>query len=122
MTRQNKFLNQHRNVLVEYYSERNLYEPDKAVVNILTRNMPMWVSDRLKENIKESLRGFSFDMAMEIVVCVNNCAQYGQCDFTCMPYVDRLLAHHYNAILHEADQKGVEIKNPEKEDFELLDR
>lgn len=114
MIRQHKFLNQHRKVMIEYNSIRFLYKTEPIAADLLEKNLPKWVSERLKENIMESLRGFSFDMAIEIAVSVSNCAQYGQCEFTCLPYIDRLLTHHYNAILHEAEQKCIKIKNYEK--------
>lgn len=107
MTRNNRYLDKHLNLAIGYFSERLMYFPDAEAVKVLERNLPRWVSDRLKENIKESLRGLSPQMARDIVVHVTCCAKYGRCDFTCLPYVDRLLAHHYNALQHEAEQKGI---------------
>lgn len=109
MTRHNKYLFKHPEIQIDYYSERLMYTPDEEAVKMLERNLPRWVSDRLRENIKESLRGLSFQMARDIVIYVTSCAKYGQCEFTCLPYVDRLLAHHYNALVHEAEKKGVSI-------------
>ena len=110
-----KFLHRHKKIRIDCHGERCFYKPDATAVAILEKDLPRWVSVRLKNQIIESLRGLSEQMAVEVVACVNNCARFGRCDFTEIRHIDRLLTHHYNALLNEADQLGIAIVNPEKE-------
>ncbi len=109
------FLRNHNGILIGYQADRCNYDPDVFAVRILEERLPQWVSFRLKNQIVESLRGLSKQMALNIVGKVIYFINYGYCGFTKIEYIDRLLKHHFNALLNEADRLGIEIRFSENE-------
>ena len=86
------------------------YQPDKYCQMLLEVTTPEWIPERIRRQVEDSLRGFSGEMAFEIVNNLIDLWTFGVRRFTSIKHVDRLLNSLYNRILYCAHEKGIELR------------
>ena len=97
--------NQRRTV----FQKDNAYQPDAFALWLLEFAYPTWLPDRLRSQMKDALRGFSKDMALEVASKLVDCLAYGVRQYTGIDHVDRHLHSLYNKITYAATKQGIEL-------------
>ena len=88
---------------------RSEFLPEAFAVGLLEDTMPDWMPKRLQVLMKEALRGFSEDMAVEVAYNLLNCFSYGVRHYIGIEHVDKMLQSLYNKIQYAASQRGVSL-------------
>ena len=86
------------------------FQPDKHCQMVLEVATPEWIPERIRRQVEDSLRGFSGEMAYEIVNNLIDLWTFGVRRFTNIKHVDCLLNSLYNRILYCARQRGIEFR------------
>ena len=113
------FKNSHPDVDVQIWNSRAIYFTDSFTVKYLDECLPVWVPERIKVNMIESLRGYNHRVASDIALYVIKFAEYGDCTFTEVEYIDKVLKHHYNALIHAAARTGIVLRHHDDEDSDM---
>jgi hypothetical protein len=84
---------------------------DRFALSILEMTMPEWVPEKLQDELKESLRGFSEWAALWIAESLADCCRGKALATIGIPHIDNMLWSLYTKILNCARQQGVKIAN-----------
>lgn len=82
-------------------------KPDAFALWLLEMTIPNWLPERLRSQIKDSLRGYNEGMALEIADDLVDCWTYGVRHYTGIAHIDRQLKSLYNKIMYAAEQKNI---------------
>ena len=88
---------------------RSKYQPDDFAKGLLEATFPSWLSDRLRSQAVDALRGLDKSMALEVADDLVDCWTYGVRHYVGIRQIDDLLHSMYNKILYCAEQQGVEL-------------
>lgn len=84
---------------------------DGFALDVLELTMPTWVPQKLQEEMKESLRGFSEWAALWIAESLTDACRGDALATIGIPHIDNMLWSLYAKILNCARQHGVKIAN-----------
>ncbi len=91
-----------------FYSELNhRVETDKFALGLLKNSMPKWIFRRLRKDMEESLKGFTNDVALDIVDILFDCWSGLGLHLTGIRHVDAMLWNFYWRILDCARKKHI---------------
>lgn len=85
------------------------YQPDSFARGLMEATFPWWLSDRLRRQVVDALRGLDERMALEVADNVMDCWTYGIRRYIGILYIDSMLNSLYNKILYCAEQQEVEL-------------
>ena len=86
-------------------------EIDSFALWILEMTMPEWVPEKLQEEMKESLRGYSEWAALWVAESLTDCCRGEALATTGIPHIDNMLWTLYTKILNQARLLGIKIAN-----------
>lgn len=86
-------------------------EIDSFALWILEMTMPEWVPEKLQEEMKESLRGYSEWAALWVAESLTDCCRGQALGTTGIKHIDDLLWSLYAEIHTCARKKGIKIAN-----------
>ena len=92
-------------------NELQQFLPDPFAEGLLEDTNPDWMPERLQAQMKDALRGFSEDMALEVADNLLDCYSYGVRHYIGIEHIDKLLHSLYNKILYAASQQGISLPN-----------
>lgn len=84
---------------------------DGFALDVLEMTTPEWVPEKLQEEMKESLRGYSEWAALWIAESLTDCCRGEALATTGIPHIDNMLWTLYAKILNCARENGVKIAN-----------
>ena len=87
------------------------YKPKKYILRFLNDFLPKWISEPLRSDMGNALRGFTDRMAVEICDDLIDCCSGYKLHVTGIQHVDDLLFNFYARILRCACEEGVELNN-----------
>lgn len=87
----------------------NKFKPDTFAEGLLISCFPDWLSDRLRRQVVDALRGLDEAMAIEVADDMMDCWTYGVRHYIGILYIDSMLNSLYNKILYNAEQQEVEL-------------
>ena len=87
------------------------YEPDRFCLYLWKMTMPDWISDELRKDMVDSLRGFDEKMALKIADNLIDCWSGLGLHTTGIKHVDELLGKLYMKIMNCAHSQGVVLAN-----------
>ena len=94
-----------------FYSELNrCVKPDGFALSLLNDTMPDWLYKGLRKDMENSLKGFTEDVALEIVDDLIDCWSGLGLNLTGLRHVDSMLWDFYWRILDCAHTKGIKIE------------
>ncbi len=94
-----------------FYSELNhRVESDGFALGLLKDSMPDWLYKGLRKDMVNSLKGFTDDVALEIVDDLIDCWTGLSLHLTGVGHVDAMLWDFYWRILDCAHRKGIKIE------------
>jgi hypothetical protein len=85
------------------------YKPDSFAKGLMKDTFPGWLTDRLRTQATEALRGMDEDMALEVVYDLMDCWTYGVRHYIGIEHIDKLLHSMYNKILYCAEQQEIKL-------------
>lgn len=86
-------------------------EIDSFALWILEMTMPEWVPEKLQEEMKESLRGYSEWAALWVAESLTDCCRGEALATTGIPHIDNMLWTLFAKILNQARSLGIKIAN-----------
>lgn len=93
-----------------FYRELNrVYEPDKFCLSLWDLTMPDWISEDLRADMVDALRGYDENMALEIADNLVDCWSGHGLHVTGIDHVDELLGRLYMRILSCAHRSGIKL-------------
>lgn len=81
--------------------------PDAFAVNMLTRCLPYWMPEELREEMVNALRGYDRITAISIADCLIDCSSGGALRLLGDPEIDKPLRRLYRKILKSASSQGI---------------
>lgn len=90
---------------------RGEFLPDSLAEGLLEDTTPDWMSERLQAQMKNALRGFSKDMALEVADNLVDYYSNGVRHYTFIEHIDKLLNSLYNKIQYAASKQGISLPN-----------
>lgn len=88
---------------------RNKFKPDVFAEGLLISCFPEWLSDRLRRQVVDALRGLDEAMAIEVADDVMDFWTYGVRHYVGILYIDNMLNSLYNKIAFCAEQQEIEL-------------
>lgn len=88
---------------------QNKFKPDAFAEGLLISTFPDWLSDRLRRQAVDALRGLDERMALEVADDLIDCWTYGVRHYIGIKHVDEMLNSMYNKIAFCAGQQEVEL-------------
>lgn len=86
------------------------FEPDSFCLSLWNMTMPEWISDELREELVDALRGFDSEMSLIIADNVIDVWSGLGLHVTGIRHVDDLLGKLYMRILDCALRKGIHLE------------
>lgn len=71
------------------------------------KHEPTWLTDQLRTELRDMLRGLDRAMAREVIECLSTFINWGTRDFIGVWYIDRALHSAYNKLAFHAERQGV---------------
>lgn len=96
-----------------YHDLKHSVESDRFALGLLNDTMPDWLYKGLRKDMVYSLKGFTEDVALEIVDNLIDCWTGLGLHLTGIRHVDAMLWDFYWRILDCAHTKGVKIEYKE---------
>ena len=96
-----------------YHDLKHSVESDRFALGLLNDSMPDWLYKGLRKDMVYSLKGFTEDVALEIVDNMIDCWTGLGLHLTGIRHVDTMLWDFYWRILDCAHTKGVKIEYKE---------
>lgn len=93
-----------------YHDLKHGVESDGFALGLLNDTMPDWLYKGLRKDMVNSLKGFTKDVALEIVDNLIDCWTGVGLHLTGIGHVDELLWDFYWRILSCAHSKGINLK------------
>lgn len=87
----------------------NKFKPDAFAEGLLISCFPDWLSDRLRRQVVDALRGLDEAMAIEVADDMMDCWTYGVRHYIGILYIDNMLNSLYNKIAFCAEQQEVKL-------------
>ena len=87
----------------------NKYQPDDFARGLMEATFPWWLSERLRRQAVDALRGLDERMALEVADDLIDCWTYGVRHYIGILYIDSMLNSMYNKILYCAEQQEIEL-------------
>jgi hypothetical protein len=85
------------------------YQPDGFARGLMEATFPDWLSDRLRRQVVDALRGLDERMALEVTDNLTDCWSFGVRHYVGILYIDSMLNSLYNKILYNAEQQEIEL-------------
>ena len=93
-----------------YHDLKHSVESDRFALGLLNDSMPDWLYKGLRKDMVYSLKGFTEDVALEIVDNLIDCWTGLGLHLTGISHVDTMLWNFYLRILDCAHKKGIKIE------------
>lgn len=88
---------------------RKKFQPDAFAEGLLESTFPEWLSDRLRRQVVDALRGLDEMMAIEVTDDLIDFWSFGVRHHIGIQYIDAMLSSLYNKIAFCAEQQGIEL-------------
>jgi len=88
-------------------SQESDMAPDAFAVNMLTRCLPYWMPEELRDEMVDALRGYDRLTAISIADCLIDCSSGGALRLLGDPEIDKPLRRLYRKILKSASSQGI---------------
>jgi hypothetical protein len=84
-------------------------QPNAVAYRLLVLNFPDWLSDRLRSQMTDALRGLNKRMAKEVAYDFVDYWLFGVRHFTGIQHIDTMLQSMYNKVNYCASKQGIEL-------------